>query len=113
MKQYSLKTLPKKMSCRELCLNHLGAILDEFSGRLLVRELAYIGKILNQANSFEEGDAELIAKYASDLILRFRSTLVSSHIFVHRALLNKKPRMPNLRNWKKMARLDAYNRSRM
>lgn len=66
MKQYSLKTLPKKMSSRELCLNHLGAILDEFSGRLLVRELAYIGKILNQANSFEEGDAELIAKYASE-----------------------------------------------
>jgi len=36
MKQYSLKTLPKKMSSRELRLNHLGAILDEFSGRLLV-----------------------------------------------------------------------------
>ena len=66
MKQSFLKTLPKKMSSRELCLNDLGAILDEFSGRLLVRELAYIGKILNQANSFEEGDAELIAKYASE-----------------------------------------------
>jgi hypothetical protein len=64
--KYSLKTLPKKMSSKESCLNHLGAILDEFSGRVLVRELAYIGKILSQANSFEEGDAELIAKYASE-----------------------------------------------
>ena len=54
------------MSSKELCLDHLGAILDKFSGRLLVRELAYIGKILNQANSFKEGDAELIAKYASE-----------------------------------------------
>ena len=54
MKQYSLKTLPKKMSSRELCLNHLGAILDEFSGRLLVRELAYIGKILIDNQSYKK-----------------------------------------------------------
>jgi len=60
--KYSLKTLP---ASKEFCLNHLGAILDKFSGRLLVRELASIGKILN-AKSFEEVNAELIGKYASE-----------------------------------------------
>ncbi len=61
-----LKTLPKPMYSKDLCLNHLMAALAKFTNIELIRKLSHIGKILHSASTIETGQSELINTYTSE-----------------------------------------------
>lgn len=65
MAKYSLKTLPVEMSSKQFCLDFLITALNVLPLQPLIRDLAYIGKTLDQVSIMTERHDELVAKYAT------------------------------------------------